>query len=39
VKRRGAVISLAGGTEIWHRVEIVFETWMPDFLAERFLQY
>lgn len=30
---------VAGGTEIWHRVDIVFETWMPDFLAERFLQY
>lgn len=26
-----------GGTEVWHRVELVFETWMPDFLAERFL--
>lgn len=30
--------AVPGGTEIWHRAELEFETWMPDFLAERFLQ-
>jgi hypothetical protein len=26
------------GTEIWYRAELAFETWMPDFVAERLLQ-
>lgn len=27
-----------GGTEIWHRAELAFKTWMPDYVAERFLR-
>jgi ribosome-associated toxin RatA of RatAB toxin-antitoxin module len=30
--------AVPGGTEIWHRAELDFETWMPDFVAERLLQ-
>jgi hypothetical protein len=26
------------GTEIWHRAELAFKTWMPDYVAERFLR-
>lgn len=29
---------VTGGTEIWHRAELAFATWMPDYVAERFLR-
>jgi hypothetical protein len=29
---------IAGGTEIWHRAELAFTSWMPDYVAERFLR-
>lgn len=29
---------VAAGAEIWHHAEMAFENWMPDWLAESFLQ-
>ncbi len=29
---------IAGGTEVWHRAELAFKSWMPDYVAERFLR-
>jgi hypothetical protein len=29
---------VADGTEIWHRAELAFKSWMPDYVAERFLR-
>lgn len=30
--------TVPAGTEIWHRGEIAFDTWMPNAVAERFLR-
>jgi hypothetical protein len=30
--------TVPAGTEIWHRGEIAFDTWMPNVVAERFLR-
>lgn len=29
---------VAAGTEVWHRGDLLFDTWMPNPVAERFLQ-
>jgi hypothetical protein len=32
------VKEVPGGTEIWHRGELAFDSWMPDAVAQRFLE-
>jgi len=30
--------AVPGGVEVWHRSELAFRTWMPDYVAQRFLR-
>jgi hypothetical protein len=30
--------AIPGGVEVWHRSELAFRTWMPDYVAQRFLR-
>jgi hypothetical protein len=39
VRTSTRLVPVAGGTEVRHHLEFVFNVWMPDFLADAFLRY
>lgn len=39
VRTSTQLVQVAGGTEVRHHLEFVFNVWMPDLLADAFLRY